>query len=245
MALNFPTSPSNGDTHVFLGTTYTYDSSNDRWSAQSASTNGTVISSQASDPTARDDGAALQEGDIYYNTTDDAIKSYDGAAWNAVGGGSAYAEFISRGSFANAGSVEITLSGSYDVYNILLTGVRQASTNVLYYARFKSGATTYSADYYSNNNMSETYIYLGYSDGNADNIGISGDFKIFKPHDTSVYTHSTFMGGMADNERWQQTSNRDYGGFIKETVDITSVLIDTSHVDNFTHGTWSLYGVNT
>jgi hypothetical protein len=36
---------------------------------------------KASDPSTRNDSSALQEGDLYFNTVDDAMKVYDGAAW--------------------------------------------------------------------------------------------------------------------------------------------------------------------
>ena len=36
---------------------------------------------KASDPATRNDTTALQAGDLYFNTTDDAMKVYDGAAW--------------------------------------------------------------------------------------------------------------------------------------------------------------------
>ena len=151
---------------------------------------------------------------------------------------------LSSGSFAGAGSVEITLSGSYNVYEILLRGVRHASTNVLYYARFKSGSTTYTSGYKTNDNLNQTLCYLGTSDGNAENVGICGTYTIFEPHNSSHYTHTTFMGGQADNDRWQQTSNRDYGGMLENTADMTAILIDANNSANFTHGNWTLYGVN-
>jgi hypothetical protein len=37
-------------------------------------------------PTTRDNGDALQEGDIYYNTTDDELNTYDGSEWSSVSG---------------------------------------------------------------------------------------------------------------------------------------------------------------
>lgn len=36
------------------------------------------------DPTTRDNGSALQEGDIYYNTASDELFTYDGSAWNPI-----------------------------------------------------------------------------------------------------------------------------------------------------------------
>lgn len=38
---------------------------------------------KASDPTLRNDGGALQAGDLYFNTTDDALRAYSGTQWVA------------------------------------------------------------------------------------------------------------------------------------------------------------------
>jgi len=43
-----------------------------------------VLSAAASDPTTRDDGSTLVEGDQYFNTTDDELLTWDGSAWVAV-----------------------------------------------------------------------------------------------------------------------------------------------------------------
>jgi len=43
-----------------------------------------VLSAAASDPTTRDDGSTLVEGDQYFNTTDDELRTWDGSAWVAV-----------------------------------------------------------------------------------------------------------------------------------------------------------------
>ena len=51
--------------------------------------NGLVnsIRIESTAPTTRQDGTALAEGDIYYNTVDDAINTYDGTTWNPISGG--------------------------------------------------------------------------------------------------------------------------------------------------------------
>ena len=43
-----------------------------------------VLSPAASNPTTRDDGTSLAEGDQYYNTTDDELRTWDGSAWATV-----------------------------------------------------------------------------------------------------------------------------------------------------------------
>lgn len=46
---------------------------------------------KASDPTTRNDASALQAGDLYFNTTGDEVRVYDGAAWTvAFVGGAGY-----------------------------------------------------------------------------------------------------------------------------------------------------------
>ena len=46
---------------------------------------------KASDPTLRNDGSSLQEGDLYFNTTGDEVRAYDGSAWTiAFVGGAGY-----------------------------------------------------------------------------------------------------------------------------------------------------------
>lgn len=150
---------------------------------------------------------------------------------------------LSSGSFSGTGSVEITLSGSYNVYEVLIRGLRNSATNVLYYHRFKAGSTTYTSGYKSNGNPGQAYGFLGYSDGNAENIGISGRLTILEPHNSSHYVHSYFEGVIADNDRYYSASNFNYGAILEQTANITSVIIDASNTANFTHGNWTLYGV--
>jgi hypothetical protein len=42
------------------------------------------IGPAASDPATRNDGSALQAGDLYFNTTDDKLKIYDGSVWEVT-----------------------------------------------------------------------------------------------------------------------------------------------------------------
>lgn len=44
----------------------------------------TYLGAKASDPTVDNDGDALNAGDLYFNTTDNVLKYYDGSAWNNI-----------------------------------------------------------------------------------------------------------------------------------------------------------------
>ena len=87
-----PANPNEGDLWYDTGTNghlHAYSETAQAWidlySVPAASVSN-FLPPNTTDPTTRAGGGSLLEGDIYYNTTDDAIKSYDGAAWNAVGG---------------------------------------------------------------------------------------------------------------------------------------------------------------
>lgn len=49
---------------------------------------GVYYGPSATDPLTRRDGSPLQEGDLYFNTSEDAMRTYDGARWVAVASGS-------------------------------------------------------------------------------------------------------------------------------------------------------------
>jgi len=44
----------------------------------------TYLGAKASDPTVDNDGDALNAGDLYFNTSSNVLKYYDGSAWNAI-----------------------------------------------------------------------------------------------------------------------------------------------------------------
>ena len=57
------------------------------WYSLPGAASNPFIEPAATDPTERDDASALQEGDIYYNTDTNKLKSYDGTDWQGVGSG--------------------------------------------------------------------------------------------------------------------------------------------------------------
>lgn len=54
------------------------------WYSLPGASSNPFLSPAASNPTQRDDASALQEGDIYYNTADNELKSYNGSSWDAI-----------------------------------------------------------------------------------------------------------------------------------------------------------------
>ena len=54
------------------------------------------LGSKTSDPTVDNDGDALVTGALYYNSTTDVMRVYDGAAWIDAGSGLTFAEISSH-----------------------------------------------------------------------------------------------------------------------------------------------------
>ena len=82
MALNFPDSPSNGDTTTLNGVSYTYNSTSTRWNtAATAAGGGSSVTVSDTAPTNPSDG------DTWFDTTDATLNVYynDGSSAQWVG----------------------------------------------------------------------------------------------------------------------------------------------------------------
>ena len=64
MATNFPNSPSNGDTHVFGGTTYTYNSTKGVWNSSASSGGGGASVATDDNPPANP-----AQGDLWFDSS--------------------------------------------------------------------------------------------------------------------------------------------------------------------------------
>jgi hypothetical protein len=86
----------------------------------------------ATDPTLRNDGAALQSGDLYFNTASAVMRVYGGATWTDVG--TALPVTINQQSLNGTGSQTVfTLSSaptSTATLEVFIGGVRQVPTTV-------------------------------------------------------------------------------------------------------------------
>ena len=83
MATNFPNSPSNGDTHVFGGTTYTYNSTKGVWNSSASSGGGGA--SVTTDDTAP---SSPSDGDLWWDSAGGKMYVYyedtDSSQWVSV-----------------------------------------------------------------------------------------------------------------------------------------------------------------
>ena len=90
-ATNAATSETNAATSATTATTQATNAATSATAAQTAQAaaeaaadnfDDTYLGAKASDPTLDNDGDALSAGDLYFNTTTDKMRVYDGSAWN-------------------------------------------------------------------------------------------------------------------------------------------------------------------
>jgi hypothetical protein len=88
---NAATSETNAATSATTATTQATNAATSATAAQTAQAaaeaaadnfDDTYLGAKASDPTVDNDGDALSAGDLYFNTTTDKMRVYDGSAWN-------------------------------------------------------------------------------------------------------------------------------------------------------------------
>jgi hypothetical protein len=98
-----------------------YDSFDDRY-----------LGAKASDPTLDNDGQALLTGAMYWNTTNDVMKVYNGAAWEDVGASTAniteYTSGASQTAFTGADDHGTVLSYQVGFLQVYLNGILLENT---------------------------------------------------------------------------------------------------------------------
>ena len=86
MAINFPNSPSNGDTHTAAGQTFTYDGTAGVWNAAASSGGGGGVTSYAN--LAAFPSSGNSGGDLAFAQDTGAVYVWDGSTWDRMAAGS-------------------------------------------------------------------------------------------------------------------------------------------------------------
>jgi hypothetical protein len=119
-----------------------------------ADTNGYLMQGvwTFADATARDAAVTSpQEGNVCYLKSTDAIMTYSGSAWVAVGGSSGALTKIVTGTFSNVASTGTTFDGcftsTYDNYMIIFSNMYASAGSSLRFQTRLAGATQSTANY--------------------------------------------------------------------------------------------------
>ena len=180
------------------------------------------LGTKASDPTLDNDGNALATGALYFSTTSNVMKVYDGASWiTATSAGATsllrfrYVATSGQTTFSGADSAAATLT--YTVNNI---------------AVHRNGVTLDTSEYTASNGTS---IVLNVAAGTGDIVDIIA-FKSFTVADAlSAVSGGTVNGsvGITGNLGFTGTGNRITGDFSNATI-ANRVMFQTSTTNSAT-----------
>ena len=121
MALDFPTSPSNGQTYTNGTLTWVYDSTQGKWKAVRSA--AVIVSATA--PTGT-------EGAFWYDTTDGTLMVYYDSFWVEASGTSTtpYTTTIESGTFTTASALTISsIPATYRYLSLVLTDLTVSDTS--------------------------------------------------------------------------------------------------------------------
>lgn len=86
------------------------------------------LGAKNSDPATRNDGTALQAGDLYFYTVSNAMRVYNGAGWQDVTLGTSYPSQLFSGNGATTAFTLSSTPGSLGSIEVFISGVRQKPT---------------------------------------------------------------------------------------------------------------------
>ena len=176
------------------------------------------------------DPGSASEGDIYYNSTNNQVKTYDGSSWSAIKG-SGTVEVVASGSLSNGQTVIVTSDGK-------VTGI-SSTPQVGTPAVFESANILYTSAVYDSTNGK---VVIAYRDSGNQNHGtavvgtVSGSSISFGTpvefnSDSTTYISATFD---STNGKvviaYRDDNNNDKPTAIVGTVSGTSISFGTAVV---------------
>ena len=180
------------------------------------------------------DPGSASEGDIYYNSTGNQIKTYDGSSWSAIQG-SGTVEVVASGTIPNGATVIINTDGTVGIVTLVPSNTPTFGSAVV----FESALSNHvSATFDSTNNK----VVVAYQDspnsfngtaivGTVSGTSISFGTPVVFNSGTTSFISATFDS--SNNKvvvAYRNESNSDYGTAIVGTVSGTSISFGTAVV---------------
>jgi hypothetical protein len=180
------------------------------------------------------DPGTASEGDIYYDSTNNKVKTYDGSSWSAIQG-SGTVEVVASGTIPNGATVIINTDGTVGIVTLVPSNTPTFGSAVV----FESALSNHvSATFDSTNNK----VVVAYQDspnsfngtaivGTVSGTSISFGTPVVFNSGTTSFISATFDS--SNNKvvvAYRNESNSDYGTAIVGTVSGTSISFGTAVV---------------
>lgn len=82
------------------------------------------LGSKSSDPSTRNDGTALEAGDLYFNTVSSSVRVYNGSAWGDITSGTSFPYQVFSGNGSQTSFTLSTAPGSLGSIEVFVAGLR-------------------------------------------------------------------------------------------------------------------------
>ena len=173
------------------------------------------------------DPGSASEGDIYYDSTNNQVKTYDGSAWSAIQG-SGTVEVVASGSLSNGATVIINTDGTVGIVTLVPSNTPTFGSAVVFES---AQSDVYSATFDSSNNK----VVIAYRDAGNSNYGtaivgtVSGTSISFGSAVVFESDNTNSISAVFDSSNnkvviaYEDDADSDYGKAVVGTVSGTSI----------------------
>jgi hypothetical protein len=163
----------------------------------------TYLGAKASDPTVDNDGDPLNAGDLYFNTTSDNIKVYDGSSWANVASGSTLSAVVDDGTPQLGGNLDMNGNDIVTTSNGTIDLAPNGTGTVVVRGNTNSGAIVFNCEA---NTHGQTVIAQPHSAAvtNTLTLPADGDAELVSTVAAQTLTNKTLDGASS-------TGNLNFG----------------------------------
>ena len=177
---------------------------------------------------------SASEGDVYYNSTDSQIKSYDGSSWNVEGAGSGgTVEAVASGSIADGQAVVLLSNGKVSGITSTSGTLDMSSQNTIYSNYFSVRSAIYHTGQnkvvavWSNAADNKSYVIVGNPNSGG---GISWGSAVALHGDLSSVNHACVT--QISSNKVLIAHSRAGGQAAVGTISGTSITVATQEIFN-------------
>jgi hypothetical protein len=214
-----------------------------------ADTNGYLMQGILVFATAAARDAAItspQEGQACYLKSTDAVLTYSGSAWVAVGGGGGMT-LISTTTLTGSSVTLSSIPQTYKNLQLIIRNFKPATDGIGLVGRFNGDAnarynTLEYAPSSNNNTFTATVFYMGETNDNSVATGLT-TFNVYDYTNTTTWKYANNLALTVNSTTTANFFWSSYANFYNQIDAISSIYLAPSS-GNFTSGTALLYGVS-
>ena len=152
------------------------------------------LGAKSSDPSVDNDGDALNAGDLYFNTTSDALKVYNGSSWDVVAQGTTLAAVVDDTTPQLGGNLDMNGNDIVTTSNATIDLAPNGTGTVVVRGNTNSGAIVFNCEANTHGQTVKAQPHSA-SVTNVLTLPPGGDQEIVGASATQTLTNKTISGG--------------------------------------------------